>query len=51
MEVVHELLAAGADHTLARDIDDQRKETPLRTARREGHHSIVQLLEEYGALA
>ena len=51
MEVVRELLAAGADHTLARDIDDQRKETPLRTARREGHHSIVQLLEEYGALA
>ena len=51
VEVVRALLAAGADHTLARDIDDQRKETPLGTARRNGHHSIVQLLQEYGALA
>ena len=49
VEVVHELLAAGADHTLAWIIDDQRKETPLEAAHRNGHHSIVQLLEEYGA--
>ena len=51
VEVVRELLAAGADHTLAWIIDDQRKETPLEAAHRNGHHSIVQLLEEYGALA
>ena len=51
VEVVHELLAAGADRTLAWIIDDQRKETPLEAAHRNGHHRIVQLLEEYGALA
>ena len=51
VEVVRALLAAGADHTLARDIDDQRKETPLEAAHRQGHRSIVQLLQEYGALA
>ena len=51
MEVVRELLAAGADHTLAWIIDDQRKETPLEAAHRNGHRSIVQLLQEYGALA
>ena len=51
LEVVRELLTAGADHTLAWIIDDQRKETPLEAAHRNGHHRIVQLLEEYGALA
>ena len=51
VEVVRELLAAGADHTLAWIIDDQRKETPLEAARRNGHRSIVQLLQKYGALA
>ena len=51
-EVVRELLTAGADHTLARDIiDDKKKVTPLEAARCEGHHSLVQLLQEYGALA
>ena len=49
LEVVRELLAAGADHTLV--IDDQRKETSLVAARRNGHHNIVQLLQEYGAIA
>ena len=49
MEVVRELLAAGADHTLAWIIDDQRKETPLEAAHLHGHHRIVQLLEEHGA--
>ena len=51
LEVVRELLTAGADHTLARNIDDQRMVTPLETAHRQGHRSIVQLLQEYGALA
>ena len=49
--MVRELLAAGADHTLARDIDDQRRDTSLEAARRNGHHSIVQLLQRYGAVA
>ena len=44
MEMVRELLAARADHTLAWVIDDQRRDTPLEAARRNGHHSIVQLL-------
>ena len=51
IEVVRKLLAAGADHTLTWIIDDQRKETPLEAAHRNGHHRIVQLLEECGALA
>ena len=52
MEVARELLTAGADHTLARDIiEDKKKVTPLEAARCEGHHSLVQLLQEYGALA
>ena len=51
VEVVRELLTAGADHTLAWIIDDQRMVTPLETAHRQGHRSIVQLLQEYGALA